>query len=236
VKGLTALGVTNATLDVRPGEIVGIGGLVGSGRTELLMAIMGDNDVVAGDMWVGGEQFAPKSPHGAMKRGVSLVPESRKEQGLLLKQSVQHNLSLAQIDSVTTPGGMIRGGYETERATDMIVKLNVQPPTTRNRVNSLSGGNQQKVLFGKWLFKEPRLFIIDEPTRGIDVGAKQEIYSEINKLAKEGLAIVMVSSELPEVLGLSDRVMVLHEGKLTGEFRKADATPEKVMAAATGNN
>ncbi len=198
--------------------------------------LFGAEPILGGEIVVDGKVVRINSVRAAMRVGIYMLPESRKEQGLLLKQSVQHNLSLAQIDSVTTAGGMIRGGYEAERTAEMIGKLNVQPPTTRNRVNSLSGGNQQKVLFGKWLFKEPRLFIIDEPTRGIDVGAKQAIYELIVNLASTGMAILLVSSEMEEILGLAHRVLVMREGKINAEFSATDGTltEDNVMRAAFG--
>lgn len=224
------------SLQVRRGEIVGLAGLVGSGRSRLARTLFGAETILGGEIAVGGKVVRIRSVRDAMRAGIYLLPESRKEQGLHLKQSVRHNLSLPQLDSVTTVGGIIRGGYEMERTGEMVQKLNVQPPNTRNRVNSLSGGNQQKVLFGKWLFKEPRLFIIDEPTRGIDVGAKQAIYELIVNLASTGMAILLVSSEMEEILGLAHRVFVMREGKINAELSAADQTltEDNVMRAAFG--
>jgi simple sugar transport system ATP-binding protein/ribose transport system ATP-binding protein len=223
-------------LQVRKGEIVGLAGLVGSGRSRLARTLFGAEPILGGEIAIEGKVVRINSVRAAMRVGIYMLPESRKEQGLLLKQSVQHNLSLAQLDSVTTAGGIIRGGYETERTSEIIRTLNVQPPTTRNRVNSLSGGNQQKVLFGKWLFKAPRVFIVDEPTRGIDVGAKQAIYELIVKLASEGMAILLVSSEMEEILGLAHRVLVMREGSINAELSEADHSlnEDNVMHAAFG--
>jgi D-xylose transport system ATP-binding protein len=183
---------------------------------------------------VGDKEIIVTSPSDAIRNGIGFVTEDRKRFGLILDQTILENMTLAGLRRIS-------GKYFTDNTREAIAvrgpieSLRVKAPSPLTVTNTLSGGNQQKVVLGKWLLTNPKILFLDEPTRGIDVGAKQEIYAEINKLAKEGLAIVLVSSELPEVLGLSDRVIVLHEGKLTGEFIRSEATAEKVMAAATGS-
>jgi len=228
--------VDNVSFSVKKGEVLGISGLMGAGRSELLMSIFGAwQGKSSGEILVEGKQVSIGSPSEAIKNGIGFVTEDRKRFGLLLEQTIQDNMSLAGLKQIS--GAFLTNrSRETVAAKGAMKSLKVKANSPATIAGTLSGGNQQKVVLGKWLLTNPKVLFLDEPTRGIDVGAKQEIYSEINKLAKEGLAIVMVSSELPEVLGLSDRVLVLHEGKLTGEFTKTEATPEKVMAAATGNN
>jgi D-xylose transport system ATP-binding protein len=219
----------------RKGEVLGIAGLMGSGRTEMLMTIFGAwRGRSSRTIKVAGRDVVVNSPSDAIRRGIGFVTEDRKRFGLILDQTILENMTLAGLRSIS-------GRFITDSTREAIAvrgpmeALRVKAPSPLTVTNTLSGGNQQKVVLGKWLLTNPKILFLDEPTRGIDVGAKQEIYTEINKLAKDGLAIVLVSSELPEVLGLSDRVIVLHEGKLTGEFIRSEATPEKVMAAATGN-
>lgn len=242
VRGLTAFSTTIAgkkvvddvSFSVRKGEVLGIAGLMGAGRTELLTAIFGGwPGKRTGEVVVAGERVSIESPADAIEKGIGFVTEDRKRYGLLLEQSIMDNMTLAGLKRLS-------GRFLTHRARETaavagpMASLRVKANSPLTIAGTLSGGNQQKVVLGKWLLTEPKVLFLDEPTRGIDVGAKQEIYAEINKLAQEGLAIVLVSSELPEVLGLSDRIIVLHEGRQTGEFTRAEATPEKVMAAATG--
>lgn len=225
--------VDNISFSVRKGEVLGISGLMGAGRSELLMSIFGAwQGKSAGEILVEGRRISVKSPSDAIKNGIGFVTEDRKRFGLLLEQTILDNMTLAGLKKISG-AFLTHRSRETVAARNSMQSLKVKANSPVTIAGTLSGGNQQKVVLGKWLLTNPKVLFLDEPTRGIDVGAKQEIYSEINKLAKEGLAIVMVSSELPEVLGLSDRVLVLHEGKLTGEFTKSEATPEKVMAAAT---
>jgi D-xylose transport system ATP-binding protein len=242
VKGLTAYStdvadkklVNNISFSVRRGEVLGIAGLMGAGRTELLMAIFGAwPGKSSGETRLEGKHIKISSPMDAIDNGIGFVTEDRKRFGLILEQTIVDNMTLAGLKRVS--GAFLTNRTrETMAAQGAMKSLRVKANSPLTVSGTLSGGNQQKVVLGKWLLTNPKVLFLDEPTRGIDVGAKQEIYSEINKLAKEGLAIVLVSSELPEVLGLSDRVLVLHEGKLTGEFTRSAATPEKVMAAATG--
>ncbi|CAN5612443.1 xylose ABC transporter ATP-binding protein [soil metagenome] len=244
VKNLSAFDVNNpnkklvddVTFFVRRGEVLGIAGLMGAGRSELLMAIFGAwNGKTAGEIFVEGKRVEINSPSEAIENGIGFVTEDRKRFGLLLEQSLLDNLTLAALKQISG-AFLTHRSRETVAAQNIMNLLKVKANSPLTMTNTLSGGNQQKVVLGKWLLTNPKVLFLDEPTRGIDVGAKQEIYAEINKLAKEGLAIVMVSSELPEVMGLSDRILVLHEGKLTGEFTKTEATAEKVMARATGQN
>ncbi len=218
---------------IRAGEIVGVAGLVGAGRTEMIETIFGVMPPLGGECLVAGEVVSIRSPRDAIRAGLALAPEDRKQQGLVLEMMVRENLSLASLGR-DQRRGFLNLRKESEISAEMIGKMRIKTPTDRQVVRYLSGGNQQKVVLGKWLAMKPRVLLLDEPTRGIDVGAKQEIYAEINQLAEEGMAIVMVSSELPEVLGLSDRIIVLHEGHHTGSFTRENATPENVMAAATG--
>ena len=242
VKGVTAYAadgnkklVDDVSFYVRKGEVLGIAGLMGAGRSELLMSVFGAwQGNYSRSIFVEGRQIEIRSPNDAIRRGIGFVTEDRKRYGLILEQTIVDNMALAALPRIS-------GSFLTHRTREAIA-VNGPMTSLRIKANSpltvagtLSGGNQQKVVLGKWLLTNPKVLFLDEPTRGIDVGAKQEIYAEINKLAREGLAIVLVSSELPEVLGLADRVMVLHEGRVTGEFAKKDATPEKVMAAATGH-
>jgi D-xylose transport system ATP-binding protein len=228
--------VNNVSFNVRAGEVIGIAGLMGAGRTELLSTIFGAwQGKHSGEVLVNGKQVNIDSPADAIAHGIGFVTEDRKRFGLILDQTITDNMTLAGLKRIS-------GNFLTDRsreahtAQNSMKSLRVKASSPLTITGTLSGGNQQKVVLGKWLLTNPKVLFLDEPTRGIDVGAKQEIYAEINKLAKEGLAIVLVSSELPEVLGLSDRVLVLHEGKMAGEFTRTDATPEKVMAAATGED
>ncbi len=228
--------VDRVSFSVRKGEVLGIAGLMGAGRTELLMSIFGAwQGRYSREIFVDGKMVNVDSPASAIRHGIGFVTEDRKRFGLILEQTILDNMTLAGLKHIS-------GSFFTNRTRETIAargpmeSLRVKANSPFTITGTLSGGNQQKVVLGKWLLTNPKVLFLDEPTRGIDVGAKQEIYAEINKLAKQGLAIVLVSSELPEVLGLSDRVIVLHEGRVTGEFIRKDATPEKVMAAATGNN
>ncbi|MGE3467025.1 MAG: xylose ABC transporter ATP-binding protein, partial [Pyrinomonadaceae bacterium] len=243
VKALTAYSpddpikklVNDVSFDVRKGEVLGIAGLMGAGRSELLMAIFGAwEGRFSRQIAVEGRVVRIGSPADAISHGVGFVTEDRKRFGLILDQTIRDNMTLAGLQTIS--GRFVTNRTrETMAAKGPMQSLRIKANSLLTAAGTLSGGNQQKVVLGKWLLTDPKVLFLDEPTRGIDVGSKQEIYAEINKLAKEGLAIVLVSSELPEVLGLSDRVIVLHEGRMTGEFTRSEATPEKVMAAATGH-
>ncbi|HVF68850.1 MAG TPA: xylose ABC transporter ATP-binding protein [Pyrinomonadaceae bacterium] len=227
--------VKDVSFKVRRGEVLGIAGLMGAGRSELLMGIFGAwPGRVAGEVYVEGRRVKISRPSDAIRHGVGFVTEDRKRFGLVLDQTILNNMTLAGLPKLS---GRFVTDVDAEAAAGERAKkeLRVKANSVFTVVGTLSGGNQQKVVLAKWLLTNPRVLFLDEPTRGIDVGAKQEIYAQINRLAREGLAIVLVSSELPEVLGLSDRVVVLHEGRVTGEFRREEATPESVMSCATGH-
>jgi len=226
--------VDNVSFAVRSGEVLGIAGLMGAGRSDLLMAIFGAHaGRVTGEVKLEGRPVHITNPAEAIHHGLGFVTEDRKRFGLILEQTILNNMTLAGLRKIS---GRFLTSVDAEAAAgeQSMKDLRVKANSVFTIAGTLSGGNQQKVVLAKWLLTNPRVLFLDEPTRGIDVGAKQEIYAQINKLAKSGLAIVLVSSELPEVLGMSDRILVLHEGKVTGEFARSDATPEKVMACATG--
>ena len=227
--------VANVSFSVRRGEVLGIAGLMGAGRSDLLMAIFGAHaGRFSGEIKLAGKRVHITSPAEAIKQGIGFVTEDRKRFGLVLDQTILNNMTLAGLRRIS--GRFITSvDAESEAGERSMKDLRVKANSVFTIAGTLSGGNQQKVVLAKWLLTNPRVLFLDEPTRGIDVGAKQEIYAQINKLAKSGLAIVLVSSELPEVLGLSDRILVLHEGRVTGEFTRAAATPEQVMACATGH-
>ena len=221
------------SFEVRKGEVLGIAGLVGAGRTELARAIFGADPYDSGTIELFGKPVRIKSPQDAIRLGIGLVTEDRKQQGLVLGMAVRENITLANLGAVSV-FNFIRAGREKEVARKYVGDLTVKTPTIEQAVQNLSGGNQQKVVLAKWLFTDSKVLIFDEPTRGIDVGAKTEIYQLMNALAARGAAIIMISSELPEVLGMSDRILVMHEGTLAGELSRAEATQEKIMHLATG--
>jgi D-xylose transport system ATP-binding protein len=226
------LRLSGISFSVAPGEVLGIGGLMGAGRTELLMHLFGAWGVRrAGEVQLGGETLPPLPPPEMLQRGLALVSEDRRRYGLILEQSIGFNLSLSSLREVTR-AGFINASREHRRNDEIFRSLRVKAPGLEPAVGKLSGGNQQKVVIGKALLTEPRVIFLDEPTRGIDVGAKIEIYEIINRLTDAGKAVVLVSSELPELIGMSDRIVMLHEGRIGGEFSRAEATPERLLAAA----
>lgn len=227
--------VDGVSFNVKKGEVLGVAGLMGAGRSDLLMAIFGaHNGKVSGETYIEGRRVYIKGPGDAIKQGIGFVTEDRKRFGLVLDQTILNNMTLASLPKLS---GQFVTSVEAESAAGerAMREMRVKAPSLFTITGTLSGGNQQKVVLAKWLLTNSRILFLDEPTRGIDVGAKQEIYAQVQKLAKTGLAIVLVSSELPEVIGLADRVLVLHEGKVTGEFSRKTATPEAVMACATGH-
>jgi D-xylose transport system ATP-binding protein len=227
--------VDDVSFSVRGGEVLGIAGLVGAGRSELMMAAFGAHaGTRSGQFFVGGAPVRIDSPSAAIAAGIGFVTEDRKKFGLLLDQTIVINLTLAALKRLSGPL-LTDVDAETAAGERSMKELRIKARSVFTVAGTLSGGNQQKVVLAKWLLTEPKVLLLDEPTRGIDVGAKQEIYQQISRLASEGLAIVLVSSELPEILGLSDRVLVLYEGRITGELRRQDATAEAVMACATGH-
>ncbi|MEU5302797.1 sugar ABC transporter ATP-binding protein [Streptomyces noursei] len=217
--------------DVRAGEVVGLAGLVGAGRTEVARAVFGVDRYDAGTVEVAGERLARGDVRAAMRAGLGLVPEDRKGQGLVLDASLQDNLTLARLDRDTRGGLVDRRGQRREAA-DVAGRLKVRMSGLGQHARTLSGGNQQKIVIGKWLLAKTRLLILDEPTRGIDVGAKVEIYQLVNELTAAGCGVLMISSDLPEVLGMSDRVLVMAQGRLTGELPAGQATQDAVMELA----
>lgn len=234
VKNLTRKGVIeDINFTVHQGEVLGLAGLVGAGRTEVARAIFGADTIDAGEIWLDGKLVKIKSPRDAIRQGVGLVTEDRKALGLILGMVVRENISLANLDLLTKLGFVNR--REEKRVSQQYIEdLMIKTPSCEQQVQNLSGGNQQKVVLAKWLFTESKVLIFDEPTRGIDVGAKTEIYHLMNRLAANGAAIIMISSELPEILGMSDRILVMHEGHIAGELTREEATQEKIMHLATG--
>lgn len=226
--------VKDSSLNVRAGEVVGIAGLMGSGRTELALSIFGNpkNYRVEGTVKIEGKEIAFDRPKKLIDAGVAYVSEDRKGNGLVLIQDVRENITLANLKELVN-AMVIDPSQEILVAEKYRKDYNIKTPTIQQKVINLSGGNQQKVSLAKWLYTQPRVLILDEPTRGIDVGAKYEIYKLINALVEKGLAILLISSELPEVLGMSDRIYVMNEGKIVGEFPIKEATQEKIMAMAT---
>ncbi|MBD0737487.1 sugar ABC transporter ATP-binding protein [Streptomyces sp. CBMA29] len=234
VRRLTREGVfTDVSFDVRRGEIVGLAGLVGAGRSEVARAVFGVDRWDAGEVEVDGRPLKSGAPSLAMAAGLALVPEDRREQGLVMEMSIERNINLTGLKATTRAGLMDRGA-ERSRAVDWAMRLQVKYARLADVVGTLSGGNQQKVVLAKWLATDPRVLIVDEPTRGIDVGTKAEVHRLLSQLAADGLAVLMISSDLPEILGMADRVLVMHEGRLAADIPRADATEESVMAAATG--
>jgi simple sugar transport system ATP-binding protein/ribose transport system ATP-binding protein len=231
VRGLSSGLVRDVSFDLRAGEIVGLAGLIGSGRTEVARAVFGADRRDSGEIVLDGQQVRIRSPKHAVRAGIAMLPESRKDQGLLMRGSIDHNVSLAHLGEVTTCG-VVRKARERRKIDDLAQRVDVRASRLSAPVASLSGGNQQKVLFAKWLFRPPRVLIADEPTRGVDVGAKRGIYALIQSLADQGMAVLLISSEIEEVLGLSHRVLVLRGGRLVGEFDGRTATEDDVLHAA----
>jgi len=234
VSGLSREGVLDGiSFELRAGEIVGVAGLVGSGRTELLRAIFAA-DPHTGSVEVRGEQARFRAPRDAVRSGVALLPESRKDSGLVISHSVEENLTLANLPRLHSWWGGVDRGAVRGQVNEMLESLDIRPRAPKRIVNTLSGGNQQKVLFGKWLGTEPRVLLADEPTRGVDVGAKFAIYEVLARLAREGLGVLMVSSELPEVLGMAHRVLVMRNGSIVADLPRDEATEDALIHAAFG--
>jgi simple sugar transport system ATP-binding protein/ribose transport system ATP-binding protein len=234
VRGLSsAPTVHDVSFEVRAGEIVGLAGLIGSGRSEVARAIFGADRATGGSVEVDGRALDARSPRAAIKRGVVMLPEDRKRQGLLMLRSIVDNVTLPHLSDVAT-GGVLSTRRERRRTSALIASLDVRTRSNAAAVSTLSGGNQQKVLFAKWLFRTPRVFIADEPTRGVDVGAKRAIYELIQSLAERGIAVLLISSEHEEVLGLAHRVLVMRAGRIVAEFDEAGMSEDAVLHAAFG--
>jgi ribose transport system ATP-binding protein len=232
VEGLTRRGVIEGiSFALHRGEVLGLTGLMGAGRTELARALFGADPIDAGRVWIRGREVVVRSPRHAVRLGLGFLTEDRKRQGLLLGRNVTDNICLASLDLFSC-GSVIREGRERAEAFRLASELRVKAPSLGERVLNLSGGNQQKVVLAKWLCRSAEILLFDEPTRGIDVGAKAEIYQLVRRLAASGKAILMISSELPEILGLSDRILVMSRGRLVGEFVAAEATPEAILRCA----
>ncbi|MCL2810268.1 MAG: sugar ABC transporter ATP-binding protein [Clostridia bacterium] len=225
--------VRNVSLSLREGEIVGIAGLMGAGRTETMRAIFGVDATSSGEIWLDGSKIDIRHPEDAIKRGVVLVPEDRKRDGLCTRLVIRENIALPNLDILCGPTSFVRRDQERKMANKAMEDLRIKAPHIDVDAASLSGGNQQKVVLGKWLARQARVVIFDEPTRGIDVAAKVEIYNLMNDLKQRGIAILFVSSEMPEILGISDRIIVMCDGRVTGEMPIEDATQEKIMELAT---
>ena len=221
--------------DVKAGEVLGVSGLMGAGRTEIMQALFGNLPVDAGKIYIDGKEITIKNPRQAIAAGIGFITEDRKVEGLLLEKSIAENIHIANLRKVSN-------GFVLNKEKQMaIVKKGIEEFKVRcfgpeHECGNLSGGNQQKIVLAKWVYTDPKILILDEPTRGVDIGAKKEIYNIINQMAANGVAVIMVSSELPEVLGMSDRIAVVHEGKITGILDAAEADQAKVMTLATGGS
>jgi len=234
VEGLSRNGVfENVTFGVKKGEILGVAGLVGAGRTEVMRVVFGADSKDAGDVYIHGKKVKITCPRDAMRNKIAFLTEDRKGQGLILDNTVAFNMNISSFNKITK-GFLLDRKKSKQRCAENIKKLNINPPLDSFIVRQFSGGNQQKVVIAKWLNTDADIYIFDEPTRGIDVGAKVEVYNVMNELVSKGAAIIMISSEMPEVLGMSDRIIVMHEGKLTGEFDRKEANQENIMKAASG--
>ncbi|MEJ4043701.1 MULTISPECIES: sugar ABC transporter ATP-binding protein [unclassified Erwinia] len=234
VRNLTRKGVFHdVSFNVRRGEILGVAGLVGAGRSEVMESLFGMTSIDSGEILIDGVPTTIESPASAIDKGLAFLTEDRKKSGLFLVLSVMENMSIVKMTNYSAKAGFVNHGDMAKDCLEQIRKLNIKTPTMDQIINNLSGGNQQKVLIARWLLAQPKILILDEPTRGIDVGAKAEIYRLISELASRGVAIIMVSSELPEILGMSDRVMVMHGGRITGILNKEDADQETILSLAS---
>jgi ribose transport system ATP-binding protein len=216
---------------VRQGEILGITGLLGSGTTELAHALFGANPLLDGELYVQGDRVHLKNPQQAIEAGIGLLPEDRKREGLVLSMDVRDNVTLASLEKILNRGVLNRRNQE-RLASSFVESLSIETPHLYQKVKFLSGGNQQKVVVAKWQCRGLDILIFSEPTRGIDVGAKVEVYQLMNRLVQEGASILMISSELPEILGMSDRILVLHEGRIAGELQRDEANQERILHLA----
>ncbi|HSQ34026.1 MAG TPA: ATP-binding cassette domain-containing protein, partial [Peptostreptococcaceae bacterium] len=233
VKNLSNEYVNNISFSVKSGEILGIAGLMGCGRTELAKTIYGHIKKQSGEIYINGNKIENKSAKDGLYNGIAYVSEDRKGDGLILGLSVKENITISSLDKLIS-SGRIDKTKESKEVKDYIGKMNIKTPSQNQIIKNLSGGNQQKVAIAKALMTNPKVLILDEPTRGVDVGAKKEIYDLINEFKKEGKAVIMISSEMPEILGISDRVLVLSEGRISGEFDIKDASQENIMKSAVG--
>jgi len=226
--------VRDVSFEVRRGEIVGLSGLMGSGRTETAKIIFGEYKKTSGKISVDGQEVSIQSPKDAIKYGLAYLSEDRKKEGLVLGMSVGENMTLSNLKSFEQTGFRLNRQEESKLVSEYIKKLSIKTTGSKQKIKNLSGGNQQKVIIAKWIMMSPKVLIIDEPTKGIDVGAKKEIYDVLNELKQMGKAIILISSDMPEIVGISDRVIVMHEGIVTGELEREDANQENIMKFAVG--
>jgi ABC-type sugar transport system ATPase subunit len=235
IKGLTTDWLKDITFNVHKGEIVGLAGLIGAGRTELAQTLFGLRPWVGGSVVLDGRELHVKNPREAIASGIGFAPEDRKREGLFLQRSVSENISVTVLEDLRK-WRLMRFARERKLVGELIERMNIKTPSAGQEVSKLSGGNQQKAMLGRWLARRPTLLILDEPTRGVDVGAKAEIYRLIHELAGEGMAIIFISSELPEVLGVSDRILVMQNGRITGELAATEATESAVLGLAISDH
>jgi ribose transport system ATP-binding protein len=228
--------VKGVSLAIRKGEILGIAGLVGSGRSETVRAIFAADKRKKGRIFLSGKEIQLRSPRKAVKMGIGMVPEDRKQHGVLLPLTVKENISLTDLKGISDHFGFIKAKKESNNTTELIRKLSIKTENENQEVAKLSGGNQQKVVLAKWLNRNCRVMIIDEPTRGVDVGAKVEIYNLINELSQKGVAIIVVSSETSELIGICDRIIVMRKGQIQGELTKKEFSEEDILRLSIGAN
>jgi ribose transport system ATP-binding protein len=235
VKDLVRYGAFDPiSFEVRAGEVLGFSGLIGAGRTEVMRCLFGLDKADGGEIFIDGKKLTINKPRDAIDAGICLVSEDRRREGIVPSMSVRENIVIPSLPNLTR-AGIVDSKREVAHALEYIERLDIKTPSAEQKIKNLSGGNQQKVCLAKWLALSPRVIILDEPTRGIDVGAKAEIHKLIERLAKAGTAVILISSELPEILGASDRIIVLYEGKKTGEFEvDENITQEVIMASAAG--
>ena len=234
VKSLNAPGIHNVSFTLKRGEILGFSGLMGAGRTELVKALYGANSYSSGELFVDGVGVHVRTPGEGLSAGIVYISEDRKGDGLIVELGVRENMSLSSLKALSGTVGIDKN-RELEVVNEFVRKFNIKTPSVNQLIKNLSGGNQQKVAIAKGLMMDPKVLILDEPTRGVDVGAKKEIYELINAFKAKGMSIIMVSSDMPEVLGMSDRIMVMHQGRITGEFSHDEATQEKLLRCAVGH-
>jgi ribose transport system ATP-binding protein len=236
VKNLCSGIVNNVSFDLFQGEIIGLAGLIGAGRTELVRALFGAEEITAGEIYLKGKRLKIKNPKDAIIEGIVLGPEDRKKEGLCTKLSIRENVGLANLDRICSRTGVVSRKKENELTAKAIEKLKVKTPSPEQLVNNLSGGNQQKIVVGKWLVRSAEVVILDEPTRGIDVAAKVEIYNLMNDLKRQGIGVIFVSSEMPEVMCMSDRILVMCNGRITGDLVSRETTQDEILRCATNYN
>ena len=232
VVSLTNDKIKNISFQLKKGEILGFGGLVGAGRTETVRALFGADRISSGKISIKGKDVVIRSPKHAIKLGLGLIPEDRKQHGLILSMQIRENISIGILNRISTLS-FVRTRQENEICTKLKGELKIKTPTLKQQVRNLSGGNQQKVVLAKWLATKCDILFFDEPTRGIDVGAKQEIYGLMNEVTRQGKSIIMISSEMPELLGMADRLIIMHEGKITGELKKSEYSQQRVLELAS---